>query len=491
MHSRLAKRSFAIALVLAATGCAAQTAQAPTPHANVLRPPADSPFHAGLKAPAGAQAPHYGLQALPTSPHLIGSAFLDANNQPCAYTPNLGYNPQDNTYIAVYTEYYGTNIRVRGRIKDDHGQTQVPDFTIANYAFTTTNAKVGYLPWLNQFVVAYTKFDSSGNDVYLQRISDSGALIGPAVPISTAPGIQDWPNLAVDPINHRVEVVWEDNRSGDYDIYARLVAFNGNQTIDLTSETLVGNSAPDPDHGYQSADQEEPVVAFGTQQQRYVVAWDDFRNGHSDALDENWDIYASTLAANGVPVTSDYVVSDLQGGQYVWDIAYLASSDKFLLPFTSGNNGDADYDVLASGLDGDGSVLGWGVISNQFGVQQTPVVAANDASMTWLVGYTESVNPEAGDNLHVMGRHVGWAFQEGDIFQVSPFIPNESYPLGIAANTDDQEFLIDYSAYTLHGQQVPPSPPGAPGAPFAVPLVPQPSATPLLDLWGQRIDRGY
>ncbi|HEY9721225.1 MAG TPA: hypothetical protein V6D47_04380 [Oscillatoriaceae cyanobacterium] len=505
MHSTLARRTFAIALVLAAAGCASQSGQLQAPHAKI-QPPAAGPFQVGLRAPAGAHAPRYGLQALPTSPHLIGSAFLEANQQPCALrgSANLAYNTQDKTYLAVWTEELFSNghYRIRGRIKDDYGQTQIPDFTIASSAndlFTTGNGKAVYLPWLNQFAIVYTKETeeaSWGYDVFMQRISTSGALIGEPIPISKADGDQEVPDLAVDPINRRVEVVWADERSGVYTIFGRLVSFNGNQTVFLTNETMLGMSPPDPDHGYQTAFQGDPSIDFSTAQQKYVVVWEDLRNDHGDAVDENYDIYGTTLNASGMAVTDNYPVSTLQGRQYVPRIAYLAASDKFLTVFTSENNGEQDADALGVGMEGDGSVLGWGVISDQFGIQQFPVVAANDASMTWLVSYTESVNPEADGALHVMGRHVGWAFQLGDIFQVSPFVPGMFNSIGIAANPDMQEFLVDYVALTEHGQPVPPDE----LTPFQVtapvqnaPIQPQPttSASPQITLWGQRVDRGY
>ncbi|HEY9721222.1 MAG TPA: hypothetical protein V6D47_04365 [Oscillatoriaceae cyanobacterium] len=490
MRSIHARWSLAVAVVLAA-GCAGQTALAPIQSGT---PPAAGLLHGRLAAPSGAQAVPYALQALYTSPHLLGAAFLDATSASCVTktSPILAYNSQDDTYLAVWNQNDGSGgDRVRARIKDSQGQTQVPDFTIAAIGDVKTNGKAVYLPWLNQFAVAYqhnTSNDAFGTDIYVQRISDSGALIGAAIPVSTAREMQRYPDLAVDPINHRLEVVWQDRRSGDYDIYGRLLGFNGNQTVFLTNELLLGNSPPDPDHGYRTADQTAPTIAFGTQQQTYVVVWEDARSADNDAIDAGEDLYATTLGATGMPVTSNFVVSNLAGDQKDPSIAYLAASDKFLVAFTSANNGDTDTDLLAAGLDGDGTVLGWGVLDDNLGNQHRPNVAANDASLTWLVGFLEDFNnQEAEGDSRVLGRHVGWAFQLGDVFNVSPLQPDFLDSIGIAANTDDQEFLMDYTQPTNPETEC-----TAPDA--VVPDLPNASCTTFyfgVNVYGQRVDRGY
>ncbi|HEY9721223.1 MAG TPA: hypothetical protein V6D47_04370 [Oscillatoriaceae cyanobacterium] len=467
MSLKFARATLALTLFLVA-GCASRSGLMPAPGKVATF------FHPGLTAPPGAHAPRYGLQALPTSPHLLGSAFLDANpgNTKLNVAPILAFDSQDDTYLAVWRNLADGSLH--GRIKDHFGQTQVPDFKVSAYGELKENGKAVYLPWLNQFAVVYDTPYAIPWGLYFQRISSSGALVGSPVLVSAASGERGEPDLAVDPIHHRVEVVWHDDRSGDFDVYGRLLTFNGNQTLFLTNETLIANSPPDPDNGYQSAHQSWPTIDFGTQQQKYVVAWQDQRD---ETIDGD-DVWARVLDANGLPVTDQYVVSNLEGDQNEPSIAYLAASDKFLLAFTSANNGDTDTDMLASGLDGDGTVLGWGTIDNQLGNQNWPDVAANNASWTWLVGYVDDFNnQEADGDSRILGRHVGWAFQLGDVFDISPLQPVFEDNLGIAANTDDQEFLVDYVRPCS----------GISGAP----VTPQIIACSNSDIEGQRVDRGY
>ncbi|HEY9722884.1 MAG TPA: hypothetical protein V6D47_12810 [Oscillatoriaceae cyanobacterium] len=460
----------------AMAGCAKQANLAQAPVGQALAKPATTSglFNDGLKAPAKATKANYSVQALLQYEHLLGAPFADAPNSNKDQTnPQLAYNSQDDTYLVVWQQ----NGNLRGRIKDAHGVEQVPDFGVSGNGDITEDHKAAYIPWLNQFAVVYSKYNGTDDDIYLQRLSTSGAKIGNAIPISKASGNQRSADLAVDPINHNLEVVWEDDRSGDYDIYSRLITFNGNQTVFLTNEMLIGNDAPDPDNHFTTSDQRRPTIAFGTGQQVYVVAWEDYRNDDNDMVTSGIDIFGTVLNANGIPTTSNYAISDLEEDQTEPSIAYMPCSDKFLLAYGSANNGESDRDLLASGLDGDGSVLGYGTISNQFGMQRDPAVAANATSMTWLVAFQED-GPTEDMPSHINGRHIGWAFQLGDIFPITPNDPDFNRDPAVTANTDDQEFLVDYE-----------------DAKMAAETQPAPPLTPSIDgesfIEGQRVDRGY
>ncbi|HVP58341.1 MAG TPA: hypothetical protein VMU02_09605, partial [bacterium] len=110
------------------------------------------------------------------------------------------------------------------------------------------------------------------------RVAADGSVLDPAGFAICAPGgPQEYPDVASDGTNYLV--VWQDKRSGAYDIYAARVTSAGT-VLDPAGIAVSG----------ASADQLHPAVAFDGAD--YLVVWDDYRNG-------NYDIYGARVALDG------------------------------------------------------------------------------------------------------------------------------------------------------------------------------------------------
>ncbi len=124
------------------------------------------------------------------------------------------------------------------------------------------------------------------NDIYGQRISRAGGLVGTPFAVSSASGRQTF-----DSINHVVFdgsnylIVWRDERNGhlEGDIYGQLVTPSG---------TKLGSEIPiAADTGYQT----EPSIGFdGT---NYLAVWQNRRVSGA----ELYDTYAKFISKAGVP----------------------------------------------------------------------------------------------------------------------------------------------------------------------------------------------
>lgn len=155
---------------------------------------------------------------------------LDPDGIQISIAPNHQYAPAiafDGTnYLVVwydehagsYYDVYCTRVTKDGVVLDPGG---VAVSTAPNYQGYPAVVFDGI-----DYVVVWQDFRSGSYDVYGCRVSTAGAVLDPAgIPISTAVSYQGYPAIAFDGIN--CMVVWQDNRQGSYDIYAARIDRTG------------------------------------------------------------------------------------------------------------------------------------------------------------------------------------------------------------------------------------------------------------------------
>jgi hypothetical protein len=131
-------------------------------------------------------------------------------------------------------------------------------------------------------IVTWYDNRSGNNDIYVQRVTASGAAQWTAdgVALCTATGNQQYPTIASDGDGGAI-VAWYDNRSGNYDIYAQRVNASGTALWATDGVALCTAT------GTQSGPQIIPDGAGGA-----FVTWYDYRSGNSD-------IYVQRVNASG------------------------------------------------------------------------------------------------------------------------------------------------------------------------------------------------
>jgi hypothetical protein len=188
-------------------------------------------------------------------------------------------------------------------------------------------------------IVAWQDYRLGNSDIFAQRISALGQPIwspGGMVVCDTT-GAQTDPRLVPDGTGG-VFLVWEDQRSGDYDVYAQRLDSAG---MEVWTANGVAVSA-------ESYDQNDPwMVSDG--QSGVFVCWQDDRSGSDD-------IYAQRLSASGVmhwPSTG-VVVCDKSFGQN--DPRSVSDgANGVIITWRDSRNGDTD--IYAQRLDAYGSSL--------------------------------------------------------------------------------------------------------------------------------------
>jgi hypothetical protein len=121
--------------------------------------------------------------------------------------------------------------------------------------------------------------DRSGNDdIYAQRIDPNGSVLWTAdgIAVCSATGLQQNPQITSDGAGGAV-IVWEDKRSGDTNIYAQRIDADGNPLWTAGGVGVCTASGSQSGHQLISAPQGP------------IVTWQDYRNYGSSY----WDIYSA------------------------------------------------------------------------------------------------------------------------------------------------------------------------------------------------------
>ena len=182
----------------------------------------------------------------------------------------------------------GTPIGANSRIDQGNG----PDVSVANDG---------------SFVITY-QYD---HNIYCQMFTPAGDSTGPQITVSdTGYNYRYYPSIDMDVIGNFI-ISWYDYRDGDVNIYA--------QRFDTLGDTIGVNFRVNDDVGATS--QENPVIAISPSG-RFLITWDDERNGDSD-------IYGQVYDAGGSPVGTNFRIDNDAGtnGQYDPDAAILSDGN--------------------------------------------------------------------------------------------------------------------------------------------------------------------
>jgi hypothetical protein len=236
---------------------------------------------------------------------------------------------------------------------------------------------------------------NSNQDIYGQLLNINGAAIGTPSDtnffISNAANDEDAPSVAYDSVNQRYLVVWQDNRNINQDIYGQIVNADGS--------FFNGNFAVCNEGEYQ----DDPSVAYDSANQRFLVAWQDNRNGGEG------NIYGQLVNAGGslynTASNTNFVISNAAGGgEYNPSVAYDSTNKRFLVAWEADSS--TSRGVFGQVVNADGSLYLTAsntnfVIADAAGGQNQPSVVFNSASNNFLAAFEteESVAPDIGLTL--------------------------------------------------------------------------------------------
>jgi uncharacterized protein YlbG (UPF0298 family) len=198
-----------------------------------------------------------------------------------------------------------------------------------------TNPAVAYNSVHDEYLVVWQNDQGGGTwDVYARRVDGDGTLLSNFT-VATNVGKKNWqPDVAYNPVEDEYLIVYTYEVSGtDYDVYARLVKWNG---ADLGLPRYA-EFAINIDSGIQ----QHPAVAYNSQSDEYLVVYD---NWWSSTLH---DVDARRVDKDGTALGGASGVNIATGAnqlRHFPDVAYNAARNEYLIvygynPYGSSNGG--------------------------------------------------------------------------------------------------------------------------------------------------------
>lgn len=352
---------------------------------------------------------------------------------PGDFSSDLAYDPSNNRYLAVFTKVSTDyDFDIYGQLINCDGTPAGPEFVVFDSDSYIFGSKVAYDSDNHRFLVVW----DYNTDVYGQIVNANGTLSGGNITISNADNSQESSDVTYDNVNDRFLVVWIDRRNyGDTwtDVYGQLVNANGS----LSGSNFIICDNEDFQHSCS--------VAFDGTYQRFLVSWEDLRNGPER------DIYARLVNANGTLYgSSDFVICD-EATQQQWSpqVSNDSTSDRFLVVW--GDDRNASY--LISDIYGqlvnanNGSLNGSNfVISDASNAQISPEAVFDEANDRFLVVWHDDRDSSAYSDIY--GQFVGASGSlAGSNFEVADASDSGyNYPQ-IDYNSNFENFLVLYNTH--------------------------------------------
>jgi hypothetical protein len=234
--------------------------------------------------------------------------------------------------IIVWHDWRSGNADIYAQRLNSAGVAQWAANGVALCAATTDQANPAIVPdGLGGAIVAWQDSRNLVDaDIYAQRVSASGAVQWTAngVALCAATGNQQTPVLVPDATGGAA-CVWQDQRTGSWDIYAQRVSSAGVPQW-TTNGVVVSNAA---------GDQTIPVAASDGGS-GIIVAWQDARGSYSDIFTQHLDEWGLLGAEPSIVKVRD--VPNDQGGQV--KVSWAASA----LDTDPASRGIASYTVFRS-----------------------------------------------------------------------------------------------------------------------------------------------
>jgi len=244
-------------------------------------------------------------------------------------------------------------------------------------------------------IIAWYDQRSSDFDIFAQHIDASGneKWETNGIAICNISGDQKVPSI----INCNMEgaiIVWEDNRNGNYDIYAQSINESGIEQWENNGICICG----------EIGNQTRPVITSDNKGNA-IIAWQDGRNGEGD-------IYAQRTNTSGTIQwpTNGIAICSAEGSQ-TWSSGY-----RYINPIVNDCQGGAIitwsdnrdgfyYDIYAQYVDSLGMIR-WttnGVaVSTALGHQTHPIITSDDGGNAIIVWEDN----RSGNNIDIYAQRV-------------------------------------------------------------------------------------
>jgi len=261
----------------------------------------------------------------------VGSVITISNAPGDQGFPSVANDTVNQTFLVLWNDVrtgtnhlYGQLVGAAGTLEG----AEIPVFTGAALP-SEEGAQIAYDKINQRFFVVWDDNRNGGWHVFGQIISADASAIGPSFAVS-APAFSGTrlSDVAYDDVNQRYLAAWDDNSSGNYDIYAQLVGADG-ATIGNNIAIFTGPN-----------DQFDPSVAFDPVNPRYLVVWDHTTDGI------NYYIYGQWVNADGALDGSLFQISQGTVENVKPAVVYNSLCANFLVSYTDETSPTALHQII-------------------------------------------------------------------------------------------------------------------------------------------------
>lgn len=217
----------------------------------------------------------------------------------------------------------------------------------------------------------------SQSDIYVQRVRKNGVVkfITNGLAICTNTALQKSSAICMAGAGSAI-VTWEDNRAGNYDIYAQKIDSSGN--ILWTANGVLVCS--------KTTSQKNPKI-ISDNNGGAIIVWE-------DSLNNYWDVSAQRISSTGAPLWTSTGVSVCSSPNIQTNPKIEADGTGGAIIVWQDKRNNVDYDVYAQRIDNLGSPL-WTlngvVVCNAINTQNNPRIEPDGANGA-LIGWSDKRN---------------------------------------------------------------------------------------------------
>jgi hypothetical protein len=361
----------------------------------------------------------FGIRIATTGTVLDGAAFLISSSSIDQAEPAIAYDGTN--YLVVWHEWReaslydirATRVSPSGTVLDPAGIVICMQATDAMYpavGFDGTN-----------YLVAWQDNRSGNTDIYATRVATDGTVLDPAgIAVSVALDRQERPAVTFNGL--KFFVAWQDRRSGGFDIRGSRVSTAG--LVHEPGGILISDALRDQARPAASSD------GFN-----FFVVWEDARNVYNDIFGARVSPAGALIDSSGIPIASASLAQEHPDVVYDGDRYAVVWQDK---------RTNVNYNIYLSRVTVDGVVLDPSgiIVSGASGDQEEPAIEFNgrDYVMVWQDGRGSAGTDIYGaraDTAGAVSDPGGFEVSGANHGQVTPDL--SSTPLGV--------ILMSYSSF--------------------------------------------
>ncbi|MFQ5593201.1 MAG: hypothetical protein ACE5HA_03545 [Anaerolineae bacterium] len=318
----------------------------------------------------------------------IGDNFPISNLSEDQVKPAVAYNSQREEYLVVWRNDWPGNDDIYGQRVSKAGQLVGPWFAIAFGAGAERSSPdVAYNSRQNEYLVVWEHDDGTRPNIRGRRVSATGQLQGGEITIGTGAALAVRTQPAVDYAYTADQylVVWERHVSGSV-------------SDDIEGQVLSNSGAPEGSNfliaeGTWSASHEGPDLAYNRSRNEFLVVWEQETSSQHDVYGRR-----VKLAGGPAPLGASFPIADWANEEIDPAVAAVprpSGVGQYLVVFRTEACGASD--IQGQRVTGDGtlegirfSVAGSALCQGTVLDLRRPAIAGDEGAEQYLVAWTHS-----------------------------------------------------------------------------------------------------